>query len=65
MNLGLFTANDWFYQCSSILWLLFSLNVNVPFVFHPAAKIIISKYALLYAFKEFNIGKQKRRKNGS
>ena len=40
MNLRLFTANDWFCQCSSLLWLLFSLNVNLRFVFHPAAKII-------------------------
>ena len=40
MNLRLFTANDWFYQCSSLLWLLFSLIVNLRFVFHPAAKII-------------------------
>ena len=40
MNLRLFTANDWFYQCSSLLWLLSSLNVNLRFVFHPAAKII-------------------------
>ena len=40
MKLGLFTASDQFYQCSSLLSLLFSLHVIFTFVFHPAAKII-------------------------
>lgn len=60
MNLRLFTANDWFYQCSSLLWLLSSLNVNLRFVFHPAAKLY-AKYALLYAFKEFKVGKKEKK----
>ena len=60
MNLRVFTANDWFYQCSSLLWLLSSLNVNLRFVSIQQPKLY-AKCALLYAFKEFKVGKKEKK----